>query len=362
MMRAASSVFLAVFVFGCEGSIGSSKTGGGSGGSSGGGEPSAGGSAVAGGSATGGGSAGGVAGVPTTQDVFTRLSFTCAGCHTVSQRPYFESLTRFQALLVNDRSWIVPGSPAQSPLLALLNGTGPRPMPPPPSGHFAVLEAAGQTRITTAELEAWIRSLQVQVQAPVVADPPHLRRKSVDQILRSLQDQLGLVEADLYRPYSFPMPVPGTTPTIYGRNADSYPARSPQALPPNDASEVGTPLYVALGGAHPLIGQPSTVDITPSFALTITHLSQSWCRAAVTKSGNTAFFTRASLTDTSTTGATNIRNNISDLAFKMLGEPPSVALVDDLFAVFVAYESRGAATAWTGVCAALVRDPLWLLY
>jgi hypothetical protein len=47
----------------------------------------------------------------------------------------------------------------------------------------------------------------------------------------------------------------------------------------------------------------------------------------------------------------------------MLGERPSTAEIDDLYGtVFVPYEARGAATAWTAVCAALVRDPLWILY
>jgi hypothetical protein len=48
---------------------------------------------------------------------------------------------------------------------------------------------------------------------------------------------------------------------------------------------------------------------------------------------------------------------------RMLGEPAPAAEVDDLFnAVFVPYESKGAVVAWTAVCSALVRDPMWILY
>ena len=74
---------------------------------------------------------------------------------------------------------------------------------------------------------------------------------------------------------------------------------------------------------------------------------------------------RATLADASTTpqGAAAIKANIAELYLKMLGEVATPAEVDDLFtSVFVKYESKGAATAWTAVCAALIRDPLWILY
>ncbi len=351
---------------GCEGRInGGPGTGGGDATSTAGGTSGAGG----GSGATGGGDAGGTSGggsvstgdggVPTTGDVYTRLLPTCGGCHTVTQRPYFESLATFQRLLVDDRSWIVPGHPESSPLLRLMDGTGPKPMPLPPAGPFTTLERQGLTQISFAELEAWVRSLQGTTTPPAL-DPPRLRRKSVTQLLRALKDQLGLVDADLYRPVTVTNPLPGTNPTMYGVTSDLYAARSPHALPEPEPELAA--LYSALGGADPLAGTPSNLAITSSYALTITHLSQAWCRAAVTKPNNATFFMRASPTETSATGATNIKANLRDLSFKMLGEPPTQAEVDDLFSVFQAYESKGLPTAWTAVCAALVRDPLWLLY
>lgn len=343
---------------------GGDATGGGGAGTAGGGTGTAGGSGGgnSSGGSSGGGSSGWDGGVPTTGDVFARLSPTCAGCHTVTQRPYFESLARFQALIVGDRNWIVPGEPQNSPLMRLLDGTGPKPMPPLPAGPFTRLEQQGQTQISFAELEAWIRSLQ-PVTMPPSLDAPRLRRKSAEQIIRALKDQLGLVDADLYRPYMVTNPLPGTNPAIYAMSNEHYAARSPHSVPAT-ASDDATieALYIALGGADPLQGVASNELITSSFALTITHLSQAWCRTAVTKPSNTAFFMRATPTETSATGTANIKANIRDLSFKMLGEPPTQAEVDDLFAVFQAYEARGLPTAWTGVCSALVRDPLWLLY
>ena len=74
---------------------------------------------------------------------------------------------------------------------------------------------------------------------------------------------------------------------------------------------------------------------------------------------------KATLSDASSTagGTANIRANISELYLRMLGEDAPAAEVDDLFDnVFKPYEGKGAVVAWTAVCSALVRDPLWMLY
>jgi hypothetical protein len=56
-----------------------------------------------------------------------------------------------------------------------------------------------------------------------------------------------------------------------------------------------------------------------------------------------------------------VRANIRALHLRMLGEPATDADVDDLYVnVFAHYPD--AITAWTAVCSALVRDPLWILY
>lgn len=148
-------------------------------------------------------------------------------------------------------------------------------------------------------------------------------------------------------------------------SGDAYAIRSPDAVPYADVSEQGGTLFTAMGGPHRLEGKWRNDTVTPGFAQALIHASQAWCRTAVTKTGNRAVLSKATLADASTTalGAAAIRANIAELYLKMLGEVPPQAEIDDLFAnVFVKYEGKGAATAWTAVCAALIRDPLWMLY
>ncbi|MBL8951783.1 MAG: hypothetical protein JNK82_13455 [Myxococcaceae bacterium] len=308
-------------------------------------------SASAGGS---GGAGGGIAstGDLSNLDVYTRLKPTCGGCHTVDMRPFFGSLEAFENLIVYDTKYVVPMDPAGSTLLAMLRGTAAKPMPPVPSAPFSGLEAERKTFITMTELEEWIRRLQPRT-VPVVIDPPLVRRKTAEQVQAALYQQLGLTEADFYDA------------AFNVRGGDAYAVRSPDATPYADSTGQGATLFVSLGGPHRLEGKWRNDGVTPGFLQALTHTSQAWCRAAVTKPGNTAVLSRATLADASTTapGAAAIKANIAELYLKLLGEPAPQAEVDDLFTnVFVRYESKGAATAWTAVCAALIRDPLWILY
>lgn len=310
--------------------------------------------AIGGGPGGAGGSGGGT---PTTGDlsnldVYTRLKPTCMGCHTVDLRPFFSSLDAFENLIVYDTRYVVPMDPGASTLLGMLRATAGKPMPPAPSAPFVTLEGQGRTFITLAELEEWIRRLQPRT-TPVVIDPPLVRRKTAEQVQAALYQQLGLTESDFYSATFNPL------------TGDAYAVRSPDATPYADATDQGGTLFIALGGPHRLEGKWRNDSVTPGFLQALTHTSQAWCRTAVTKAGNTAVLSRATLADSSTTpaGAAAIKANIAELYLKMLGEVPPQAEIDDLFtSVFVRYESKGAATAWTAVCAALIRDPLWILY
>lgn len=303
------------------------------------------------------GQTGGDGKIPSTgdlsnQDVYTRLGVTCAGCHTLSDRPYFGSLQSFENLLVYDRKYVVPGDPAASLLLKMLNGTGTPQMPPAPLDHFAALESKGQTKITMAELAQWIS----QLPAPTVMQPLDVsvvRRKSAEQVVRSLYDQLGLSESDFYDA------------DMYPKAGDSYAVRSPDAIPYADPFEQGGTLFSAMGGPWWLEGKWRNDAPTGGFVRALTHVSQAWCRTAFNKPGNTAVLSKATLSDGSSSpaGEAAIRANISDLYLRMLGEVPLPEEVDDLYLnVFVPYESKGSVTAWTAVCASLVRDPLWMVY
>ncbi len=174
-MRTLGLVF-ALALVGCEGKI-DGRAGGGAGGGDG----------VGGGSAAGGGSPGGPL---TNLDVYTRLNVTCGGCHTLTDRPYFVTLEAFENSIAYDPRWVIPGSPSTSVFMELLNGTRPVRMPPSPQEPFAVLSSLGQTQITIAEIEQWIMNLRPRtVITPI--DVAVVRRKSAEQVITSLSDQLG---------------------------------------------------------------------------------------------------------------------------------------------------------------------------
>jgi hypothetical protein len=341
-VRAALVLFLCAVLAGCEGSLfGPGGSGGGTGSSGG-------------GPGTGGGAGGGTptSGDLSNLDVYTRLKPTCMGCHTMDQRPFFSSPEAFENLIVYDTRYVVPRDPAASMLLGLLRGTVGRQMPPAPNDAFVGLEAKGLTYITLAELEEWIRNLPPRT-TTTSSGPVLIRRKTAEQVMQSLYAQLGLTESDFYNSTFDPL------------SGDAYAVRSPDAVPYAGVTEQGGTLFTAMGGPHRLEGRLRNDTPTPGFVQALTHVSQAWCRTAVTKSGNTAVLMRATLADASTTpaGAAAIRANIAALYLKMLGEVAPAAEIDDLFQnVFVPYEGQGAATAWTAVCAALVRDPLWMTW
>jgi hypothetical protein len=356
------SLFLGLAFVACEGKISSGSGGGAGGGLSGSGGGSTGGGSGGGGETDGGSDAGGggapdagdggIGGPLTNLDVYTRLYGTCGGCHSITERPYFVNLAAFENSIAYDPRWVVPGSPQTSVFMSLLNGTRPVRMPPAPQDPFSVLAAKGQTLITIAEVEEWIRNLK----PPVVVTPLNVavvRRKTAEQVIRSLYDQLGLGDTDFYNATWDP------------KANDTYAVRSPDAMPYADPFDQGGTLFMAMGGPWRLEGKLRNDAPSQGFVQALTHVSQAWCRTAFNKAGNTAVLSKATLADvsTTTTGAANIRANISDLYLRMLGEDAPAAEVDDLFLnVFKPYESKGAVVAWTAVCASLVRDPLWMLY
>lgn len=340
------ALLLAACLLGCEGNL-SGTTGGGEGGGSLGG-----GAGASGGSGGGGSGGGGNVAALSNLDVYTRLLPTCGGCHTLTNRPYFVTLEAFESSIAYDPRWVIPGSPSTSVFMDLLNGTRPVRMPPAPQPAFVTMAANGQTQISIAELEEWIRNLTPRTVTPPL-DVAVVRRKSAEQVISSLYDQLGLVDADLYDTTWNPLA------------GDTYAVRSPDAVPYADPFDQGGTLFMAMGGPWRLEGKLRNDTPSQGFVQALTHVSQAWCRKAFNKPGNQAVLTRATLSDASSTpaGAANIRANISDLYLRMLGEDAPAAEVDDLFDnVFKPYEPRGALVAWTAVCSSLVRDPLWMLY
>ncbi|MBX7116314.1 MAG: hypothetical protein K1X64_18455 [Myxococcaceae bacterium] len=288
----------------------------------------------------------------TTAQVFEELKGTCAGCHADGMnKPFFASVNAFQKLLVEDTAWVVPAKPAQSNLLALLEGrgTGQYTQMPSTGDTFSKLAADGHTTVNMAELSLWISSLETQVTTPTgpVVDT-YLKRKTAEQILNALYKQLGLTESDFIN-------------SDLDAIAD-YATRSPDDYFQKYGEKPGAANWVALGGPNYVEGLARKTDVGATFAQALTPISQAFCRRSILKSGNNALFIDAKLSDTSATAKASIENNIRSLHLKMLGQPATDDDVAELLGLFQEVEPKGTTTAWTAVCSALIRDPLWVFY
>lgn len=296
-------------------------------------------------------------------DVMNALASDCASCHGKgTNKPFFESLAAFEGTLAYDTKYVVPGKPEESELIRLLRGQGKGTYAQMPTtgATFAADDAAGKTQVSMADLEDWIRNLPPEggpnfdyMKAPTV------RRLTAPEVLESLNEPLGLTDRDFFDDDK------KTLTLVDGDRG--LPARTPDALAYRDddafVSAQVYPRWLALGGPAWQLGKPPDTSVSATFLETLTQMSQARCRKAVTKRGNAAFFRFVSATESSEKAKDGIRKNIGYLHLRLLGEPATEADIDDLYeSVFVPYEKTDLETAWTAVCAALVRHPLWAAY
>jgi len=307
-----------------------------------------------------------------TNDVFRALVPTCEGCHGAgSSIPSFSSLAAFENLVVYNPDIVTVGSPDASELVRLLEGTSSTGRQMPPNIRFSDLASRGQTGLTMVQIRGWISALEPTSGDRVTAarDAVTLRRKTAEQAMETLADQLGLTENDFFRGAG------GTPnePYLRALDPDNYPVRSPDATGIiTDYSEgLAHQLFISLGGPNLLKNRKRNKDLNPVFLQTWIALSQAWCRTSVEKQ-NSVLFQEASLDDSSDTptGRERIRNNISYLYLRMLGDDPTEQEADELLNnIFLHYlpptgqpPSERNKVPWTAVCAALAQDPLWLTY
>jgi hypothetical protein len=305
------------------------------------------------------GDAGDAAGGEGNQDVYERLYPTCVGCHPAqASLPSFSTLQNFEALIVYNENFVIPGDAEASELVALLEGRGTGQYDKMPIGEqsFLDLERLGLTDITVAEVREWINALQGGPGA-FEDGSSFVQRLSARQIQRTLYQQLGLQDGDWFN-------VDGEA--IGGHPRDKFPMRDPIAIPgshPNSGF-VAEGRWAALGGSDYHVARLSNRELAPTFALTLIGVAQSWCRLSFDKPGNDALFRHAIRTDTSESNPDAIQRNIAYLWLRMLGAVSTDEDVREIYEeVFLVYEERsGVRTAWVAVCSTLIRDPLWGTY
>jgi hypothetical protein len=138
---------------------------------------------------------------PTGKNDEIRLALhaACSGCHLTGNRPFFASLDAFENGLVYDTRYVKPGDPAGSVVVQMLKGIAPGSYPQMPVGtSYDSLLQQGVTKLTIAEVEAWIAELPP---AGVRNSEPSpalftVRRLPADDMVVSLLDQLGLTLED----------------------------------------------------------------------------------------------------------------------------------------------------------------------
>jgi hypothetical protein len=293
------------------------------------------------------------------------LAPACASCHTGGNKPYFASLAAFENGLAYDTRWVNPADPDGSGLVKLLEGTAPGSYPQMPPGEpYADFVSSGRASLSVDDVKAWIRELPPRgsVDENPAADAFTVRRLRADEMVVALQDQLGLGPEDF---------VDTTDPNWRTREwtarggrlfvwpTDWAPGISGQYVSDKRSVE----RYETLGGAVVLQGRKHDVALGPSSLQTLVQMSQAWCRLAITKTGNTAVLRHVTLMDKSATKSAEIKQNLSQLWLRMLGEPATAAEIDELYTqVYLPLEPQSTTAAWTASCAALVRHPKWLTY
>lgn len=290
--------------------------------------------------------------------VMRALEPHCAGCHNMGTRGYFQDAQSFQSLLVSDLHMVKPGDPDDSELIRLLEGRGTGAFTQMPIGAktYAQLAADDPAMMQIAELRQWVSELGQQVRdARPDRDAPRIRRMDAGQMKRAMYTQLGLTDDDFFgtaQSYEVPMLNP--------RTDDRYPVRGIDEVPA-PYERVSPERFTALGGGSPLRQQTADTSVAPTAALTLTQVSQAWCRLAINKADNAALFTAG--TSKADADQPTVTQTISRWSLLFWGERMSDAEADALYAeVFEPLTKEGTEHAYVGVCSYFIRHPRWIFY
>ncbi|AFE04928.1 hypothetical protein COCOR_02930 [Corallococcus coralloides DSM 2259] len=305
------------------------------------------------------------AAVSKNDEIRLALAPACQGCHLTGNKPFFASLTAFESGLVYNEKYVKRGDPGNSMLIQLLNGVAPGSYPQMPPGQpYNELVSSGRVTLTIAQVEDWIRNLPAtpaQLEAPV-AEEFSVRRLTAEEMIISLMDQLGLTLEDFVRttePNWRDMPYVANGGKFFIWPGDWAPGISGEYV--SDSRSVER--FEALGGGNSLLYRKRDVSFGPSAAQTLVQMSQAWCARAVDKKNNPAVLRYVTLADTSKSNPDAVQKNLRSLSLRMLGQPPSDAEAQALYEqVYLPLEAQNTRLAWIGVCAALIRHPMWITY
>lgn len=292
-----------------------------------------------------------------TVRVMRALAPHCEGCHVTGTRAFFGSVSSFQNLIVADPRMIRPGAPDDSEFVRLLLGTGTGAFRQMPIGvkTYADLVADGSATLTIDEVKAWVTGLATQAR-DARPDPgaPRITRVKAEQVQQALYQQLGLTHDDFFvdaSDYGVPRAAP--------RAPDLYPLQpvdAPLAPRTNDPLE----RFHSLGGGSVVTQQRADLSTSPTFVLTLTQVSQRWCRLGYRKTSNDALFPSGA---TKATDEANVKATIARWFLHFHGTVASQADIDAMYAqVWLPLVGGGAEAGFVGLCSAFVRHPDWVFY
>lgn len=285
------------------------------------------------------------------------LAPSCEGCHTAGARGFFSSVASFQNLIVADPRMVKPGDPDGSELVKLLEGRGTGAFTKMPIGtkSYAELKAEGGPGPTMDEVKQWVRDLAVQAR-DARPDPsaPRITRVKAEQVQAALYQQLGLGYADFFtnaNEYGLPMAQPRTDELYPFQPVDEY-------LTPRTAESRDR--FHGLGGGSVVAQQRSDPTPSPTFVLTLTQVSQRWCRLAFRKAGNLALFPTGT---TQATDEANVKATIARWFVHFHGTRATPAEVDAMYStVWQPLFPTSAEAGWVGLCSAFIRHPDWIFF
>lgn len=293
-----------------------------------------------------------------TVRIMRGLAPHCEGCHVSGTRAFFASVSSFQNLVVSDARLITPGKPDESEFVKLLEGTGTGAFTRMPIGTktYADLVADGAATLTVDEVKDWVRGLAVQARnARPNPAAPRITRVKAEQVQKALYQQLGLAHADFFidaADFGIDKAQPINDDLYAFQPTDAY--LTPRTNDPRER-------FHGLGGGSVVTQQRADPSTSPTFVLTLTQVSQRWCRIGYRTQNNEALFPAGT---TKATDEANVKATIARWFLHFHGTRATPADVDAMYSkVWLPLDGpTNAETGFVGLCSAFIRHPDWIFY